>query len=271
MTAKHYPTIGEIRRAHGIRRGYERYLFANTYFFRPLSYWLTWLAVRLGLSSEMVSWLSGAAALGAFACLLWPAGPLLWQGVSLLFLFNFLDCVDGDVSRVMRTRNPYGRFLDTIMWWADMLFWGAVGVAAWRLPELRALGGAWGLEPGVWLAAGAACAFLASYAAYLDSAFDLALGRWWTELLKKEGSSPAPTPIEGKPPLEAAARVLVHNLRVRETQYLLLAAAFALRFADALLVFYLAFYLALAASLLFAYCRRGRRIYAAGLGREEQD
>lgn len=270
MNDKRFPSIAEIRAAHAARADYERYLLANTYLFRPLSYGLTWAAARLGFSSEAVSWLSGAAALSGFACLLWPGEPLLWSGAALLACFNLCDCVDGDLARVLNTRNPYGCFLDYAMGWADMLFWGVVGVTVWRLPELRLTGDALGIPAWLWLAAGALASFLSVYGAYLDVIFEKALGKHWRALQLAGGVAPAPTPIAGKPLYEAAARVLVHNLRVRETHYLLLLPAFALGLADALLVFFLAFYALLAPALLFAYCRRGLAVKAAGLGGEKQ-
>lgn len=270
MANMKYPTLSEIRAAHAPKREYERYLFASRFLFRPPSFPAIWLLVRLGVSSEAASWLSGLAALAGFVCLLWPGAPLLWPGVFFFMLFNFFDCLDGGIARIMRTRNPYGHFLDSIMWWADMLFWTVIGVTVWRLPGLRLLGDSLGLNPGIWLVVGALSAFLAAYAAYLDSVFDLILGGHWQTLLRREGVTPASTPIAGKPGPEVFARVLAHNLRVRETHYLLLAAACALGRADLLLAFFLAVNAALVALLLFTYCRRGRKIYESGLGRVDK-
>ena len=268
MADRKYPALNEIRAAHAPKREYERYLFVSRFLFRPPAFPAIWILVRLGLSSEAASWLSGLAAAAGFICLLWPGEPMLWQGISLLFLFNFFDCIDGGIARVMRTRNPYGRFLDSIMWWADMLFWTIIGVTVWRLHALRLLGDVLGIPPGVWLAAGALSAFLAAYAAYLDSTFDSVLREHWEILQRREGIVPALTPTAGKSRPEAFVRVLVHNLRVRETHYLLLALGFASGCADLMLTFFLAVNAALVAGLLFTYCRRGRKIYNSGLGRD---
>jgi hypothetical protein len=270
MTRNKCPSLEEIKQMHAPKREYERYLFASRFIFRPPSFPAIWLLVRLGVSSEAASWLSGGAALAAYICLLWPKVPALWPGVFLLMLFNFIDCLDGGIARAMKTRNPYGRFLDSVMSWADMLFWGMIGITVWRLPGLRSIGDSLGIPAGVWLAVGALSAFLATYSAYLDSIFDLTLREPWEKFLSVQGIKTAPTPIVGKQPAEVAVRVLMHNLRVRETHYLLLAAACALGFVDVLLVFFLAFNAALATALLFAYCRRGRKIYASGIGREKQ-
>lgn len=265
-----FPTIAEIRAAHSARAEYERYLFANRYFFRPLSYGLTWLALRSGLSSETVSWLSGLAALSGFCLLLKPGVPALWPGIGFLLLFNFLDCVDGDISRVMRTRNPYGRFLDSIMGWADMLFWTVIGITVWRLPVLRTAGDAWGLDPHVWPAAGFLCAFFVSYSSSLEAIFDQVLRPYWEPLAAQGGEVPSSSPLKGKSGAAFWGRVAVSNLRVRETQYLLLSAACLSGGVDLLLAFYLLFNGLFTFTLLFTYCRRGKTVFDSGAGREFQ-
>lgn len=259
-----YPTMSDIRASHASKAGYERYLFASRFLFRPVSFPSTWLLLRFGLSSEGASWLSGFFALCGFTCLFWPAAPLLWPGIAFFMLFNLFDCIDGNIARVMNTGNPYGRFLDSIMWWADMLFWVAVGVTVWRSPGLREAGDALGFVPGLWLGVGAACALLADYAAYVDSVFDLALRAPWEKLVTNVPATP--TPLEGKAGPELFARILVHNLRVRETHYLLFAAAAAFGAADMLLACMAVFYALLVVLLLVVYCGRGRRVRAAELG-----
>lgn len=260
------PTLAEIRSAHASRAEYERFLFANTYFFRPLSYPLTWAAIRTGLSSETVSWLSGSAAVAGLACLFLPFSARPWCGAALLALFNLLDCVDGDISRVMRTRNPYGRFLDSIMGFADMLFWAAVGVVAWRTSDLRALGD---ISGAACLWAGGAAAFLSVYASYLENVFDLSLRQHWERLNSAVGE-PTSGPLEGRGLPLRLTLILMANLRVRETHYILFAAACIGGALDLLLAFFLAVNVALVFALLFVYCGRGVAVRSAGLGAEKQ-
>lgn len=59
MATNIYPTLREIRETHAWKREYERYLPLSRYVFRPLGFLLTWLAIRIGLTSEVVLWLSG--------------------------------------------------------------------------------------------------------------------------------------------------------------------------------------------------------------------
>lgn len=268
MSENRNPTLAEIKAAHAPKREYERYLFVSRFIFRPPSFAAIWLAVRLGISSESASWLSGVAALAAFACLLRPEGPLFWPGVLLLALFNFMDCLDGGIARVMKTRNPYGRFLDSIMGWADMLFWTVIGVAVWRLPELRTAGNALGVNPLAWLGAGVLCSFFATYFVSLEVIFDEVLRPYWEPLAGGGSGAGASGPLAGKSGAEFWGRVAVSNLRVRETHYLLLGAAGLVGSVDLLLALFLAFNGLFTLGLLFTYCARGKAVFAAGAGRE---
>lgn len=259
------PTLAEIKASHAPKIEYERYLLASRFVFRPPSFPAIWLLVRLGLTGEGASWLSGLSAFLGFVCLLWPSGPLLWPALGFLMLFNFFDCLDGGIARITNSRNSYGRFLDEIMWWADMLFWLMIGVTVWREPGLRTLWVSSGLQPGIWLTVGALCAFLAAYASYLDNAYDQALRAPWEKLMAAKGVMPTAAPTMGKAWPEVLVRAFVHNMRVRETHYLLLIPAFAFGAADLFLLFFTAFNAALVPALLLVYCRRGRKIRAAEL------
>jgi phosphatidylglycerophosphate synthase len=269
MIESKYPTLKEIRKSHAPKIEYERYLFASRFVFRPPSFPAIWLAIRLGLSSETISWLSGVAALMGFVFLLWPGTPMIYLGIIFLILFNFLDCLDGGIARIMGTRNPYGHFLDSIMSWADMLFWGVIGVLVLRVPELRTIGDSYAIVEEFWFIVGLLSAFFATYAAYLESTFDQVLKKHWETILRQEGEQIAITPIAGKSGVEVFIRTAFHNLRVRETHYLLLPLFCFLGFVDVFLSFFLFLNVVYTFILLFIYCRRGRKIYNADLGRDK--
>jgi len=266
MSPYNRPSLEQIKAAHGPKIEYERYLFASRFVFRPLSFPAIWLLVRLGVSSEKASWCSGLAALAGFACWLWPGKPLLWSGIGLLLLFNFMDCVDGGIARATFTRNPYGRFLDAVMYWVDMVFWAMVGLLVWRMPAMRLLC----LPAELYPAAGALSAFSAAYAVYLEGVFDLVLREHWDSVQGTLGAAPRATPLEGTSGPGRLARVLFFNLRVRETHYLLLAAAAGAGAADVLLVGFVVVNAVFPLLLLAVYCRRGRIIFQSGRGREPQ-
>jgi hypothetical protein len=86
-----FPTLEDIRGAHSWKRDYERYLPLSRYFFRPIGFVLTWAAIRIKLTSETVSWLSGLLGLLAYLCLIGSQRELLPLGIAMLLTFNFFS------------------------------------------------------------------------------------------------------------------------------------------------------------------------------------
>ena len=267
------PTLHDIRVAHGSRRGYERYLILNRFLFRPAGFALTWVAVRVGLTSEAVSWLSGIVGLIGCAALASGREALHPAGLALLFLFNLLDCVDGSLARTLKTGNPYGRFLDSVCGGIiDLGFWAVVGILVFRHPALLRYPDGFGQGALFWLGVGGATCFLAGTLGYVERTYDELLHEPWERLHARSRASAsagvAPEAEESSPAL--ALRHLSRNLRVRETQYVLLLIAWWIRAVDLLLSAYLAYYPLHAFLVLVLYARRGRAIKAAWLGGGER-
>lgn len=264
-----WPTLREIRVAHGWKQRYERYLPLSRYLFRPVGFWLTWIAVRAGITSEGVSWLSGIVGLAGCAVLVSGQEAMLPIGLALLLLFNLLDCVDGSIARAMRTENPYGRFLDSVCGGViDLGFWAVVGVMAFRHPALLRSPDGFGHGPLVWLAVGGTTCFLAVTLGYLERVYDELLKERWNQhqTTVLTGTAGAGSQEEGQPTSAVVLRHLSRNLRVRETHYVLLLIAWWIRAIDLLLGAYLTYYAVHASLALALYARRGRMIKAAGPG-----
>lgn len=264
MAIRTYPTLQQIREAHAWKREYERYLPLSRYVFRPAGFLLTWLCIRLGLTSEAVSWLSGLVALGGFLCLLSASVELLPIGIGLLLLFNLFDCIDGSIARVMKTENSYGRFLDALMAWVDIAFLAIIGVMLYHHPQLAYWPNPFGKGAVVWLVAGGLASFFYIYAAYVEHIFDTLLREDWNKL------SGIPKPEAHENNVAATGgffakiiRIALHNLRVRETQYLLLVIAYLAESIDLLLGIFLFFNTVHVLSLIVIYRIRGRVVYAA--------
>lgn len=265
MTKSVYPTLKEIRDAHAWKREYERYLLLSRYVFRPLGFLVTWVSIRIGLTSEAVSWLSGFVGLIGFLCLLSAQKQLLLIGIALLLFFNLLDCVDGSIARTMKTQNPYGRFLDSLMGWIDIGFWAVIGVVAYRHPQLLHWPEPLSKGAIIWLAIGGLTSFFFIFVGFIERTFDELLREDWDKLVQRqnEGISKERTG-ENRSNFLFSIRDIIrrinHNLRVRETHYFLLILAYWGKVIDLLLVVFLFYYVLHTILLIIIYSARGRQL-----------
>lgn len=259
---KKYPTLKEIHDAHAWKREYERYLPVSRFIFRPVGFIATWVCIRLGLSSEMVSWLSGFIAVGGFLCLLSNHMGLLPVGIGLLLMFNLFDCIDGSIARVMKTENPYGRYLDALMAWTDMFFWCAIGIMIYQHPQFCLWPTPFGKTGIFWLAVGATTSFLFIYAAFIEHIFDTLLRDDWNKLSGKSKPEDHKNNVAATDSLWGKLfRITLQNLRVRETQYLLLIIAYIMKSVDILLSIFLLFNMLHVFFLIIIYHIRGKAVY----------
>lgn len=83
-------------------------------FHRPLSFPLSWIFLKAGWSANQVTWLSIGVSLCAFICTLIPL--LSWHiaGIILYIIFGTLDCVDGNMARVIKKKNTTIPEINTI-------------------------------------------------------------------------------------------------------------------------------------------------------------
>lgn len=84
------------------------------YFFRPISLYVTYLALRLGFSANQVTVLQAVAGLAGAVCLAFPSPALSIAGIVLLQLGYLLDNVDGEVARFRQQVSLTGKYLDTL-------------------------------------------------------------------------------------------------------------------------------------------------------------
>jgi len=245
------PTLRQIRETHGWKYEYERYLPLSRYIFRPIGFLLTWVFIRLGLTTEGASWIS--VMIGVAGCLSLTAGPerLLPIGIGLLFLFNLFDCIDGSIARATGTENPYGRFLDSVLGSViDFAFFGVIGIMSYRHPHLLLWPNPGGHSVVTWLIVGEIAAFFKVLTGYMEYTYEDQILK---VLIQKEGSKDAS-------PKKNILRLIDRNLRVRETHYFLLAFAYIGKVVDVFLIAF-AFYYTLRTVLVGAfYCARGKKI-----------
>lgn len=271
MTRSAYPTLKEIRNAHTWKREYEKYLPLSRFVFRPIGFLLTWLAIRIGLTTEEVSWLSGLAGLIAYICLMSGQEGLLLIGIGFLYIFNLLDCVDGCIARTMKTENPYGKFLDISMGWIDMGFWAVIGTMVYRHPKFLCYSDPFSYGTIFWLAVGGLTCYFSNLFKYIEGTFDKCMRNDWNNIKTKKNRDLMDKPENGKikevshskanlSPVMAIIRKLNHNLRVRETTYFFLLLAYLCRVIDFLLIAYLFYYFMHTVILVIIYSIRGRQL-----------
>jgi phosphatidylglycerophosphate synthase len=73
---------------------------------------LAWLALRLGLSADTVSFLSVVTALAGAALLAFSDSTALLSAAALLQFSYLLDCIDGDIARARGTASLNGYLRD---------------------------------------------------------------------------------------------------------------------------------------------------------------
>jgi phosphatidylglycerophosphate synthase len=82
---------------------------------RPLSVPFVWLALRLGLSANGVSYLSTLFSAAGGVLFSLPGFALPLWGAILFNVFSILDCADGGVARTTKTAGPWGGWADAVM------------------------------------------------------------------------------------------------------------------------------------------------------------
>lgn len=119
---------------------------------RPISYWVTLPFLEKGVSATLVSALSAVFAIAALVVFLLSQSivgfVIAWV---LIFIWNILDGVDGNIARYTDTASPMGGLWDaSVGWLATVVWYMGMGLAAWRLPGILNID--W-LEP-YWFAIG---------------------------------------------------------------------------------------------------------------------
>jgi phosphatidylglycerophosphate synthase len=133
----------------------------SSLFLRPLSYPGAWLFLRLGFSPNAVTYLSALLCVAGFACVV-AGGPVcVWIGFGLFYVFGILDCVDGNMARVLKKAGPWGEWADALggyTAYATMLLSIGVAADASSGPVLPGLGIALPWPAGGWTIVGAVAA-----------------------------------------------------------------------------------------------------------------
>lgn len=113
MNSRKVPSIAEIHRLLPRESKYYDPFWARFVLY-PLSFPISQLALRLGLSANQISYLGVVVILLGTGLMLTGNREFIILGTLLFNFWAVLDCVDGNVARVHRKTSKYGDFVDSI-------------------------------------------------------------------------------------------------------------------------------------------------------------
>jgi phosphatidylglycerophosphate synthase len=241
--------LRDILDAHEWKREYERFMPLARFIYRPVSFWLTWAMTRIGVTTELASYLSGVAGVAAYLFLLSENHACLPTGIALLHVFNLLDCVDGNIARVTGTENPYGKFLDALIGDViNLLFFFIVGWMLYGNPDLRFCRNG---DPLTVLILGTLTSLLFALLQHVESlyAHQVRQNRREHDRYTEKRINSEAAPIDDNQPVlhhgkrTSVLRVIDRNLRARETHYFFLLIGFMFHGVDIFLAIFFLFYL----------------------------
>jgi phosphatidylglycerophosphate synthase len=82
---------------------------------RPIAVPVTWVALKLSLKANTVSYLSSIFSIAGGVLFGMNGFYLPLWGAILLNIFSVLDCVDGNIARITKTASPWGGWADAVM------------------------------------------------------------------------------------------------------------------------------------------------------------
>lgn len=82
------------------------------YLYRPLSIPASWLFLRIGMTPNAVTVMSGFLCVVAFCLSLFPAVLCQRVAIYLYLAFAVLDCADGNMARAIGKKTVYGGWVD---------------------------------------------------------------------------------------------------------------------------------------------------------------
>ncbi|MHA1664364.1 MAG: hypothetical protein DRP68_06740 [Candidatus Omnitrophota bacterium] len=105
-------SLHEIKSAYAQKKDWEKQFPTIYYFSRPISFYLTYLIIRITENPTHIVWVGFIIGLLAWISFLFISYLTIWPGVILMVIFSILDAVDGNIARVTKKVSYYGKFLD---------------------------------------------------------------------------------------------------------------------------------------------------------------
>lgn len=131
-------TIGDIRSTYPEeKRSAGRCNLFGHFVLLRISYYLTWLFIRLGVSANEVTGI--AILIGCIGCILLAFGNYsgMIVGALILNIWALLEYVDGSVARCTNSTSNYGAFIDDLnASTMSILLFISAGIGAFNHPDL---------------------------------------------------------------------------------------------------------------------------------------
>lgn len=129
-------TYRDIKNNYLQKKDWEKQFPVSYYLFRPLSFPLAYVVLRLTTSPSRVAWVGFSLGLAGCGALLFIKELSLWPGVALLLLCALSDAIDGNVARTTHSVTYYGKLLDGLLGAAVEGSYGfCLGVGFYRAGE----------------------------------------------------------------------------------------------------------------------------------------
>lgn len=131
-------TIGDIQSAYPEeKKSAGRCNLFGHFVLLRLSYYLTWLFIRLGISANKVTGIS--ILIGCFGCILLAFGSYssMIAGALILNIWALLEYVDGSVARCTGSTSNYGAFIDDLnASTMGILLFMSAGIGVFNHPDI---------------------------------------------------------------------------------------------------------------------------------------
>lgn len=129
-------TIKDIKKGYTKEKARSEPIWGRL-FIRRLSFPLSVLAINIGISANMVSFISCIIALVSGIVLCINTNISIWIGIILVNVWAILDCVDGNIARTKGNLNLTGNFFDAIGGYSINAFATiGIGVAAYNTTHI---------------------------------------------------------------------------------------------------------------------------------------
>ena len=108
-------SLEQIRNSYTQKKSWEKQFPLNYGLVRPLSFYLTYLVLKITQNPATVAFFGFA--LGVAGCLFLAGSCLwsIWPGILLMALYSISDAVDGNIARTTGNVTLFGKYLDGIL------------------------------------------------------------------------------------------------------------------------------------------------------------